>query len=64
MGNLGEFYVTLGHLELSRDLMQKMADAAIESFGEFSNERGRALNSLGAVLELNGEQEFDDMISI
>ena len=54
MGLLGQLYVQLGHLELSRELLKKMENAAIDSFGEFSYERGKALNSLGAVLEMNG----------
>jgi tetratricopeptide (TPR) repeat protein len=57
MGTLGQAYLEMGRLEFARDMMAKMQEAAKESFGETSFERGRALNALGACLDNTGDKE-------
>ena len=47
MGQLSELYLVSGNIQLAKDLLVKMEEAAIEMFGEESFERGRALCALG-----------------
>ena len=57
MGRLAEMYMTMGNINLAKELLIKMEETAKETFGEQSFERGRVLCSLAGCLERNDEIE-------
>jgi tetratricopeptide (TPR) repeat protein len=62
MGSLAELYSAMGQNEFSRDMLRKMEEAAKESFGEASFERGKTLNALGAALDMTGDKDGAEIV--
>lgn len=55
MGHMAELYMLSGQTAIAKELLSKIETSALESFGEDSFERGRALMALAGCMDLIGE---------
>lgn len=55
MGHMAELYMLSGQTAIAKELLLKIEVSALESFGENSFERGRALMALAGCMDVLGE---------
>lgn len=55
MGHMAELYMLSGQTAIAKELLSKIEVSALESFGENSFERGRALMALAGCMEISGD---------